>query len=69
MAIEIVEVGESTTEAAAAAAAAAASVLNRSLLNKVSEFDQHMGAYHDGYVTGEDIETEDTTRNTNRTAT
>ena len=39
----------------------------RALLNKASEFDKHMGAYHDGYVTTEDIVTEDTIRNTNRT--
>jgi hypothetical protein len=39
----------------------------RALLNKASEFDKHMGAYHDGYVTTEDIETEDEIRNTNRT--
>ena len=39
----------------------------RALLNKASEFDKHMGAYHAGYVTTEDIETEDTIRNTSRT--
>ena len=63
MAIEIVEVGESATEAAAAAASA----VTRALLSKASQFDRHMGAYHDGYVTGEDIETEDIARNTPRT--
>ena len=36
------------------------------LLNKASEFDKHMGAQHEGYVTSEDITTEDAIRNTQR---
>lgn len=68
MTIEITESGESPIEAAATAATASADAVTRALLAKAQEFGLHMGAFHgDVHVTGEDIETEDTIRNTQRT--
>ena len=67
MATVVESISESTTEAAVAAATEAANSITRALLNKASQFDAHVAMYHAGHVTGDDIETEDTIRNTNRT--
>jgi hypothetical protein len=64
MAIEVIEETVAVTETLTATET---TERLRALLNKASEFDKHMGAYHSEYVTTEDIVTEDKIRNTDRT--
>ena len=65
MAIEI-DVATDGIPTALEVTATATAVNLTALLNKAIEFDKHMGAQHDGYVTTEDITTEDAIRNTER---
>ncbi len=65
MTIEIIVAADGIPTALEQTATATAASIT-ALLNKASEFDKHMGAQHDGYVTTEDITTEDAIRNTQR---